>query len=148
MRKKLNYKPTLRACYFGYITQAVVNCLLPLLFIIFQTGYGISFERLGRLIFLNFFTQLAVDFLSIKLVERVSCRGLMVSAHALAVIGLWTLAFLPGILPDPYFAVCIAVVLQGIGGGLLEVLVSPVAESVPGDNKAGAMCSASPNRRR
>lgn len=137
--ERVNYKPTLRSCYLGYITQAVVNCLLPLLFIIFQTDYGVSFERLGRLIFLNFFTQLVVDLISVKLVEQISCRALMVSAHALGVVGLWTLAFLPGVLPDPYVGLSIAVVLQGIGGGLLEVLVSPVVESIPGDDKAGAM---------
>ena len=137
--ERVHYKSTLWSCYLGYITQAVVNCLLPLLFIIFQTDYGITFERLGRLIFLNFFIQLLVDLASVKLVEWLSCRTLMVGAHALSAIGLWLLAYLPGVLPDPYIGLSIAVVLQAIGGGLLEVLVSPIVDSLPGDDKAGSM---------
>ncbi len=137
--ERINYKPTLRACYLGYITQAVVNCLLPLLFTIIQAQYGVSLERLGRLIFINFFTQLLVDLASVKLVEWFSCRALLVACHAMAVLGLWLLPLLPGVLPDPYVGLCIAVILSGIGGGMLEVLVSPVVESVPGDDKAGTM---------
>lgn len=137
--ERVHYKSTLWSCYLGYITQAVVNCLLPLLFIIFQTDYGITFERLGRLIFLNFFIQLLVDLASVKLVEWLSCRTLMVGAHALSAVGLWLLAYLPGVLPDPYIGLSIAVVLQAIGGGLLEVLVSPIVDSLPGDDKAGSM---------
>lgn len=124
--ERINYKPTLRACYLGYITQAVVNCLLPLLFTIIQAQYGVSLERLGRLIFINFFTQLLVDLASVKLVEWFSCRALLVACHAMAVLGLWLLPLLPGVLPDPYVGLCIAVILSGIGGGMLEVLVSPV----------------------
>ena len=49
------------------------------------------------------------------------------------------LAVLPDALPSPFAGLLIAVVVYAIGGGLLEVLVSPVMESCPTDNKAKAM---------
>lgn len=133
------YKHTLYACYFGYITQAIVNNLAPILFIVFQNQFSISFEMIGRLIFINFGTQLIVDALAVKFVDRIGYRISMVMAHLFSTVGLVALGILPGLLPHPYIGLLISVVIYAVGGGLLEVLVSPIVDALPGDAKASKM---------
>ncbi len=136
---RYTYKNTLRACYLGYITQAIVNNLAPLLFIIFQNQYHISFEMIGRLILINFGTQIVADILSVKYVDRIGYRKAAVMAHIFCSIGLMSLGVLPLIMPTPYMGLVIAVMIYAIGGGIIEVLVSPIVEFLPGDEKASAM---------
>ncbi len=133
------YKNTLHACYLGYISQAIVNNLAPLLFIIFQNQFNISFEMIGRLILINFGTQLVVDALTVKFVDKIGYRISVVTAHFFCTIGLIGLGILPVIMPVPYLGLVVAVVLYAIGGGLIEVLISPIVDSIPGDAKASAM---------
>ncbi len=134
-----NYKSTLHACYLGYISQAIVNNLAPLLFIIFQNEYNVSFEMIGRLILINFGTQLVVDALTVKFVDKIGYRISVVTAHFFCSIGLIGLGILPIIMHVPYQGLVVAVVLYAIGGGLIEVLISPIVDSIPGDAKASAM---------
>lgn len=133
-----NYKRTLRACYIGYITQAVVNNLSPIFFAIFQTDFGISLSMLGTLILINFATQLAVDLLAAKFGNRFTYRSLMVTAHFSNVAGLIALAVLPRIMPS-YAGLIIATMLNAIGGGLAEVVVSPTVDALPSDCKEASM---------
>lgn len=137
--EKVNYKSTLRACYLGYITQALIVNLPPLLFIVFQDKFGLTFTMLGGLVAVVFVTQLIVDALAIKFVDKLGHRTSAVIAHAFAALGLIALAFLPRIMPEPFIGLIIASILYGIGGGLIEVLVSPIVESLPGDAKASSM---------
>ena len=134
-----NYKSTLRACYLGYIGQAIVNNLAPLLYVVFQTQYDISFEMIGRLALFNFVTQLIVDAAAVKIVDRIGYRASAIIAHAFAAVGMLACAFLPRIMPQPYSGLIIASILYAIGGGLIEVLVSPIVESLPGEAKASSM---------
>ncbi len=136
---KFTYKHTVRACYIGYITQAIVNNLAPLLFIIFQDRYQISFEEIGRLILINFGVQICADILAVKFADRIGHRKAAVGAHIFCAAGLVGLSVLPSILPSPYMGLVIAVIIYAVGGGLLEVLVSPIVDSLPGDAKASAM---------
>ncbi len=136
---KNNYKSTLHACYFGFITQAIVNNIAPLLFIIFQNEFKISFEMVGRLILINFGTQIVSDVIAAKYADRIGHRRAVVAAHAFCAAGLIGLGILPGLLPDPYVGLIIAVVLYAIGGGFIEVMISPMVEALPGDTKASAM---------
>lgn len=136
---KLTYRHTLRACYTGYVVQAIVNNLAPLLFVIFQRQFTISYEEIGRLILINFTTQIVVDLLAMKLVDRMGYRRSTVLAHALNVLGLVGLSVLPGLLPSPYAGLLVSVVIYAMGGGLLEVLVSPIVNALPGEEKASAM---------
>lgn len=136
---KLTYKSTLHACYLGYVTQAIVVNLAPLLYIIFQDQYAVSFEKIGRLALINFVTQLIVDIIAVRTVDKVGYRKAAVCAHAFSVLGLVCLAALPNLLPDAYTGLVISVVLYAIGGGLLEVIVSPIVDSLPGEDKASAM---------
>ncbi|MBC5580224.1 MFS transporter [Anaerofilum sp. BX8] len=135
----VNYRPTLRACYLGYVTQAVVNNLAPLLFVLFQTDFSIPLEKIGQLILLNFGTQLLVDLASVKLVDRLGYRFCACAAHLVSAAGLALLGVLPRLLPDPYLGLVIPVMVCAVGGGLIEVLISPIVEALPGDAKASAM---------
>lgn len=137
--KHTNYKSTLHACYLGYITQALIVNLPPLLFVVFRDNYGLSYTMLGSLVVVIFVTQLVVDALAIRFIDRIGHRAAAIMAHAFAAIGMVALAFLPRLLPEPYVGLVIASLLFAIGGGLIEVLVSPIVESLPGDAKASAM---------
>ena len=129
----LTYKHTRYACYAGYITQAIINNLAPLLFIIFQTQYGLNFEMVGRLILINFGTQILADLIAVKFADKFGYRASAVLAHIFCAVGLVLLGTLPQICPSPYIGLVIAVVTSALGGGLLEVLVSPLGESLPGE---------------
>lgn len=136
---KYTYKHTLKACYLGYITQAIVNNLTPLLFIVFQDAYEISFEMLGRLILINFGTQIVADILAVKYADRIGYRRSTVMAHIFCALGLISMGILPFIMPSPYLGLVIAVMIYAVGGGFIEVLISPIVEFLPGDEKASAM---------
>jgi fucose permease len=133
------HKHTLYACYLGYITQAIVVNLAPLLFVIFQNTFGISFEMIGRLILINFGTQIVIDILAARYVDRIGYRPAAVAAHIFSAAGLIGLSVLPRVMATPYTGLTIAVVIYAIGGGLIEVLISPIVNSLPGDAKASAM---------
>lgn len=136
---KRGYNRTLAACFIGYIVQAIVNNFVPLLFLTFHDSMGIPFTKITVLITFNFAVQLLVDLLSVGFVDRIGYRASMVIAHASAAVGLISLTFLPQQMPDPFVGLLIAVALYALGGGLLEVLVSPVVEACPTDNKETAM---------
>ncbi|HZJ56790.1 MAG TPA: MFS transporter [Clostridia bacterium] len=136
---KPTYKNTLYACYLGFITLAIVNNFAPLLFVIFHDEFGISFEKIGRLILVNFTTQMVVDFLAIRYVDKIGYRMAAVLSHLFSVLGLISLGIFPLIFPSPYMGVAVAVVIYAIGGGLNEVIISPIVESLPGEAKASAM---------
>ena len=134
-----NYNHTLYACYTGYITQAIVNNFAPLLFLTFQSAFGLSLDKVALLVTINFGVQLTVDYLSARFVDRIGYRPCIVAAHVLSALGLIGLALFPSILPSAYVGLVIAVVLYAIGGGLIEVLISPIVEACPTERKEAAM---------
>ena len=134
----LTYKYTIVSCFVGYIVQAIVNNFVPLLFILFQNTYGIPLSRITLLVTFNFVVQILTDLVAAKYVDRIGYRAGMVLAHVFSALGLAALTVLPEIM-DPFAGILIAVMIYAIGGGLLEVLVSPVMESCPTDNKETAM---------
>ncbi len=136
---KNKYNTTITACFVGYIVQAIVNNFVPLLFLTFQRTYGIPLSQITLLVTFNFGIQLLVDLLSIGFVDKIGYRASMVMAHVLAAAGLILLTILPEALGSPFAGILIAVMVYAIGGGLLEVLVSPVVEACPSDNKEKAM---------
>ena len=136
---KSQYNKTITACFIGYIVQAIVNNFVPLLFLTFQRGYDIPLSQITLLVTFNFGIQLLVDLLSVSFVDRIGYRASMVIAHILSAAGILLLTILPEVLPSPFAGILIAVMIYAIGGGLLEVLVSPVVEACPSDNKEKAM---------
>lgn len=136
---KDTYKKTIYACFVGYMVQAIINNFAPLLFLTFQSQYGIPLSQITFLITFNFAVQLIVDLLSAKFVDKIGYRMSALLAHACAALGLFALAFLPELCRDSFTGLMIAVVIYAVGGGLLEVIVSPIVEACPTDNKEAAM---------
>lgn len=127
------------ACYTGYITQAIVNNFIPLLFVTFCSTYGIPMEKITLLITLNFIIQLCIDAISTKLIDKIGYRTSAIIAHVCAGGGLILLSFLPELTPDPFVGILISVFVYALGGGLIEVLISPIVEACPTENKEKAM---------
>ena len=136
---KNKYQKTIYACFIGYIVQAIINNFVPLLFLTFQDSYGIPLSKITLLVTFNFGLQLLVDLASVGFVDKIGYRASMVIAHVLSTAGLFLLAVLPELLPDPFIGIFLAVVIYAVGGGLLEVLVSPVVEACPSEHKEQTM---------
>ena len=136
---KPSYQKTIYACFIGYIVQAIVNNFVPLLFLTFEKTYRIPLSRITMLITINFGIQLLVDLLSAGFVDKIGYRISVVLAHIFAAVGLAGLVFLSDLLPDPFAGLLLAVCIYALGGGLIEVLISPIVESCPTDNKEKAM---------
>lgn len=134
VKKALNYGDTLKASYVGYITQAIVNNLAPLLFLTFQDAYGISFRQITALITVNFTVQLIVDLFSAAAVDRIGYQRSVVFAHIISAAGISAMAVFPG-----FWGLFGAAVLYGVGGGLIEVLISPIVEACPVGGKTASM---------
>ena len=137
--KKENYQVTMIACFIGYIVQAIVNNFAPLLFVTFSGTYEIPLSQITLLVTINFGIQLAVDLLSAIFVDKIGYRISVLLAHAFAAIGLVLLTILPEVMASPFIGILIAVAFYAIGGGLIEVLISPIVEACPTDNKESAM---------
>lgn len=136
---KNKYQKTMIACYLGFITQAITANFAPLLFLTFHRTYQIS---LGKIAFIStafFFTQLLIDLFCAKYVDKIGYRKSVVASEILSAAGLIGLAFLPSLLPNPYVGILISVIIYAMGSGLIEVLVSPIVEACPFDNKDSVM---------
>lgn len=136
---KFTYKTTIFACFLGYIVQAIINNFVPLLFITFKNTYGIPLSQITLLVTVNFAVQLTVDLLSVKFIDRIGYRCAMLLAHVFCALGILGLTVLPELLPSPFAGILASVIIYAIGGGILEVLVSPIVESCPSDNKEKTM---------
>lgn len=139
MQLKKKYKRTLLACYLGFVTQAICANFVPLLFMIFHESYKISFGNLALISTTFFFTQLIVDFICAKAVDKIGYRPCIVAAEITSGLGLAALAILPDLVGSPFAGVMICVVIYAIGSGLTEVLGSPIIEACPFENKESMM---------
>lgn len=133
------YNKTIAACFVGYIVQAIINNFVPLLFLTFERTYQIPLSQITLLVTINFGVQLFVDLLSVKFVDKIGYRASMVIAHLCSAAGLVLLTILPEVMDPAFLGILTAVVVYAIGGGLLEVLVSPIVEACPSDHKEKAM---------
>lgn len=139
MTKTKNYKKTLIACYLGFITQAITSNFAPLLFLTFKGSYGISLELIALIPMVFYLTQLLVDLVAVKFADIIGYRTCVVISQLVSALGLILMAFLPELLPNAFVGIIISVVLYAIGSGLVEVLLSPIVEACPFENKAGVM---------
>ena len=137
--KLKSFQTTMYACFVGYIIQAIVNNFAPLLFLTFESEFGIPLSSITLLITFNFLLQLVIDLASVYFVDKIGYRVSAVLANAFSAAGLILLTVLPGITPDPFVGLFAAVAIYAIGGGLLEVIISPIVEACPTDNKETAM---------
>ena len=139
MSKQKNYKKTLTACYLGFVTQAISANFTPLLFLTFKGTYGISLEKIALIPLTFYLTQFFVDIVAAKYADKIGYRLCVIASQVLSSAGLVLLTILPGVLPDPFIGILLAVVLYAIGSGLIEVLLSPIVEACPFENKDGVM---------
>ena len=139
MNAKPNYSKTLRACYLGFITQAIAANFAPLLFITFHKAYGIPLGQIALISTCFYFTQLLIDLFCSKFVDRIGYRTCIVASEVSSALGLFGLAVLPELLPNPFAGILICVVVYAVGSGLIEVLCSPIVEACPFENKASVM---------
>lgn len=134
-----NYKKTLFACYLGFITQAISANFAPLLFLTFKSTYGISLEKIALIPFVFYLTQLLIDFAATKFADKIGYRTCVTASQVVSALGLVLLAILPEVLPVPFVGILISVVFYAMGSGLIEVLVSPIVEACPFENKDSMM---------
>ena len=136
---KEKYRKTLLACYIGFVTQAICANFVPLLFMVFHESYKISFGNLALISTTFFFTQLIVDFICAKVVDKIGYRPCIIAAEITSGLGLASLAILPDNMPSPFIGIIICVIIYAIGSGLTEVLASPIIEACPFENKESMM---------
>ncbi len=127
------------ACYLGFVTQSIAANFAPLLFLTFQSSYGISLDKIALIPVVFYLTQLLIDLGATKFADKIGYRVCVVASQVVSVAGLVMLAVLPELLPVPFLGLLIAVVFYAVGSGLVEVLVSPIVEACPFENKDGAM---------
>ena len=139
MDSKKNYRKTLTACYLGFVTQAISANFTPLLFLTFKRTYHISLEQLALIPLVFYFTQLLVDIVAAKYADKIGYRLCVIASQILSSLGLLLLTFLPDLMPNAFAGILIAVGLYAVGSGLIEVLLSPIVEACPFENKAGVM---------
>ena len=137
--KKRTFLGTKVACYTGYLVQGIINNIAPLLFVIFSNKFDITLSKLSLLITINFATQLFVDTISIKFVDKIGYKPLAIISQGIAFIGLTCLGILPNIMSNPYIGIVISIMLSAIGSGITEVIISPIIESIPGEKKTAEM---------
>ncbi len=135
----LTSRHTVLCSYIGYLTQAITINFAPLLFVTFEKTYDISLSKVSLLIAISFTTQFLTDFIAAQLSDRLNLRYAAITAHVLAVIGLTAFAYLPDILPNHYLGLCISVIIASAGGGLTEVVISPIVEACPTKKKSASM---------
>ena len=139
MPKQNNYKKTLLACYLGFVTQAISANYAPLLFLTFKGTYGITLEKIAMIPMVFYLAQLFVDLAATRFADKIGYRRCVVASQILSAVGLGLMALLPDLQPHPFVGILIAVVLYAVGSGLIEVLVSPIVEACPFENKDGVM---------
>ena len=139
MAQTRKYTRTLVACYLGFVTQSIAANFAPLLFLTFQSSYGISLDKIALIPVVFYLTQLLIDLGATKFADKIGYRVCVVASQVVSVAGLVMLAVLPELLPAPFLGLLIAVVFYAVGSGLVEVLVSPIVEACPFENKDGAM---------
>lgn len=139
MQKLKSYEHTIYASYLGYITQAIVNNFLPLLFLTLSGQYDLTLDKITLITTINFAVQLLVDLLSARFIDKIGYRIAVVAAHVFSAMGLIGMAFLPELFSNAYAGILFCVVLYAIGGGIIEVLISPIVEACPTEKKEAAM---------
>ena len=136
---KLNFKHTFISCYIGIFVQAIVCCFMPLLFVTFNREFGIPLAQITLLATANYLSQLITDGISIFVIDKVGYRKAGLLAYSLVTIGLLGMGLVAPNMENVYLGLIVSTILFSIGGGILEVILSPIVEACPSENKAAAL---------
>ena len=133
-----DYGKTKRACYLGFVTQAIVANFTPLLFLAFHRECDIPIASLALIPAVFYVVQLITDFLCAKF-RNLNYRKSIILSEITSALGLIGLSFLPALFSNPLIGILICVCIYAVGSGLIEVLCSPIIEACPFPNKEGMM---------
>lgn len=123
---------TVAACCMGYLLQAVVVNVSPILFITLKEQFHLTYSQLGLLVLANFVTQLMCDIGFGGVIDRCGFRPLALCSAACAAAGFALFAAAPLFMPqNPYPLFLCGTLLFAGAGGLLEVLLSPIIGALP-----------------
>ena len=135
----MSYRRTIGACYAGIVCQAAIVNITALLFTALGEEFSLSYTQLGLLVLVNFTTQVLIALIFGNIVDRFGFRRFIVGAHFAAAIGMAVFAFTPYLPFEPYIMLIIGTLIFGAAGGFLEVLLSPIINAIPTDEKSSAM---------
>lgn len=135
----MSYKATIRACYLGTVCQAVIVNLTALLFTALGEQFGLSYTQLGALVLINFITQVAVALIFGSIVDKIGFRPFIVGAHIGAAVGFAIFALTPWMPMPAYAMLVLGTLVFGAAGGFFELLLSPILNAIPSDEKSSAM---------
>lgn len=139
-KKENSYKKTIWACYLVHIATAILINLTPVLFYFLKGLYNLDFSQLGTLIFVNFITVVIINIVFSKVVDKTGFRTLMIIGTIFAGIGLIIFSLSPFIFKNNIFVgFIISTIIFSFGGGLFQLLLSPIINSLPIEEKSGAM---------
>lgn len=134
------YRLVTVSCFVGIFTQAIITNLTAILFIPLMRLYGFSYVHLGILVGINFASQLSADVIFSGLIDRIGFRRITLVSCAVAVAGLVLFGLTPTLFRgDPFTGFVISTVIFAFSSGLLEVILSPIIDAVPNDDKGPAM---------
>ena len=92
---KLQARHTVYSCYLGYVTQAIVNNLPPLLFLTFNREFGVSLDKYQPADHCKFLYTDPGDFLSPGVIKRTGYRKAALCSFLVTIIGLTGFYYLP-----------------------------------------------------
>lgn len=134
-----SYKLTTLSCFTGIFVQAINANITAILFIPLMKLYGLSYIHLGLLVGLNFAVQVAVDIIFSSLIDKYGYKKLVLPADIFSFFGLIIFALTPFIFSNVLLGLIISTAIFSAASGLLEILLSPIVNSIPNDDKGPAM---------
>jgi MFS family permease len=134
-----SYQLTTISCFVGIFCQAISSNITAILFIPLMTLYGLSYVHLGLLVGINFTTQVMVDIIASRLVDRFGFRVFVLPSDILAVIGLVLFGLTPFIFSNVLAGLILSTIIFSAACGLQEVMLSPIVNAIPHDAKGPAM---------
>lgn len=139
---KRDSKRTFRACVAGIANQAVVVNVTALLFAPFMRLYGFTYVQLGLLTAAGFLAQMAADISLVLLADRVSRKKLALFAAVLSAAGLLFYGCTPWLFSaeGTYGGILAATVVFAFAGGMLEIVLTGVADALPQAEGRGGIC--------
>lgn len=130
------YGRTALSCYAGVVNQSIITNVTALLFVPFIQLYGFSLVRLGLLTAVNFAAQVCADLFLLFFIDKCSLKKLAIAASAMSFAGLLFYGFAPLLFSGDlvYAGIVLATCVFAFSGGMLEVVLSNVADRLPSDS--------------
>ncbi|MHB1456344.1 MAG: MFS transporter [Armatimonadota bacterium] len=133
------FRLTTFSCFVGIFVQAIITNITAILFVPLMGLYGFTYVHLGILVGVNFSAQVMSDIIFSGLIDKLGYRKLVLPACISAFIGLVLFGLTPSIFNNIFSGMLISTIIFSMASGLLEVLLSPIINAMPNEDKACAM---------